>query len=452
MTSRPLPWARELRLEKRGQIAIISLLSALLGLCLVAPKSVIALTAILVSILTLSHAALRLMACLLPIRHFDRLPALTADTDLPAYTVLVPLKDEAHMAQPLMANLAQLRYPSDQIEILIICEAFDLATQDAVRAELRPPFSLVINPAGGPKTKPNALNYALWQARGKLITIYDAEDRPHPDQLLTAAAAFAAKPNWGALQAPLCYYNSRESWLTRQFALEYNALFQVWNPALSRFALPFPLGGTSNHMRRAALGGKGWDPHEGWDPHNVTEDADLSFRIAAKGWQIGYISPPTYEEAVETLGPWMDQRTRWMKGYMQSWLVHMHAPLLPGGWPGVKRQITLQLTLGISLLAGLFHLPILILVSLQMIYGTPHPLALGLLGAGYGWGITIGIVGAIRAKQSHLLRSVIMMPAYWLLLFWPSWRALFELRSRPFHWHKTEHGVTNGALPLEAAE
>ena len=133
---------------------------------------------------------------------------------------------------------------------------------------------------------------AVSNSTTKLIgmTIYDAEDRPHPNQLLAAIAAFEARPDWAAVQAPLEYFNDDDNWLTRQFTLEYAALFHVWVPFLVRLNLPFPLGGTSNHMRRSALEAVG-----GWDSHNVTEDADLSFRLAAHGHNIGYIHPPTQE-------------------------------------------------------------------------------------------------------------------------------------------------------------
>ena len=157
------------------------------------------------------------------------------------------------------------------------------------------------------------MNYALERSNGEFVTIYDAEDRPHPNQLLAAVAAFEARTDWAAVQAPLDYFNDQDNWLTRQFSLEYAALFHVWIPFLVRLNLPFPLGGTSNHIRRSALARVG-----GWDSHNVTEDADLSFRLAAYGYNIGYIYPPTQEEAVSIFQDWRLQRARWIKGYIQT--------------------------------------------------------------------------------------------------------------------------------------
>jgi cellulose synthase/poly-beta-1,6-N-acetylglucosamine synthase-like glycosyltransferase len=377
------------------------------------------------------------------------------DETWPVYTVLVPLKNEAHMLPQIVRNLSGLDYPNSRLQILLITEEDDPATCRAAASHLAPPFESVIVPrglsedpppaAGGPRTKPNALNIAMRRARGEIITIFDAEDAPDPAQLKAAVRAFRAHPHWAALQAPLDYYNAGETWLTSQFALEYAAQFHIWIPLMARLGLPFPLGGTSNHILRGPLEAIG-----GWDSHNVTEDADLSFRLAANRYDIGYITPPTTEEAVAKLKPWIAQRTRWMKGFLQSWLVHMDQPLAPGGMRGLKRQLTLQLTLGTVLLAGLLHTPI---CAGLVVWAGYHFLAEGhfglpdivyiSMGLGYGSGICLGIAGALRTKKPQLLLSVCLMPVYWLLLFVPAWRAVSELSTRPYYWSKTEHGLSN---------
>ncbi len=372
--------------------------------------------------------------------------------DLPHYTVLVPLFHEAQMVDQLMRGLAQLRYPQDKIDIVLITEDVDPFTTQAVAQALRPPFRHVIVPKGTPQTKPRALNYAMQSSHGEFVTIYDAEDRPHPDQLLAAIAAFQARPDWAAVQAPLDYFNHSDNWLTRQFALEYAALFHVWVPFLVRLGLPFPLGGTSNHMRRAPLDAVG-----GWDAHNVTEDADLSFRLAANGHKIGFIHPPTQEEAVSIYQDWKLQRARWLKGYIQTWDVHMARPFAPGGLKGGLRFVTLQLTLGLTLLSVLFYTPVvtgLPITALLLIWvGVPLDISLT-----YGLtfvfsisvGCLIGAVGAQRAGKPELIRSVGSMPFYWMLLFGPLLKACKELRGQRFHWHKTRHGVSRPADHITA--
>ncbi|RKQ69147.1 cellulose synthase/poly-beta-1,6-N-acetylglucosamine synthase-like glycosyltransferase [Litorimonas taeanensis] len=362
----------------------------------------------------------------------------------PKYSVLVPIFHEANMVESLMNNLAALDYPLSQLEIFIICEAVDPDTVEAVKRCLRPPFQLVVVPAGYPQTKPRALNYAMQYSTGEYITIYDAEDQPHPSQLKAALQSFGEHPEWAALQAPLDYYNADASWLSAQFTLEYAALFHVWIPFLSRMGIPLPLGGTSNHMRRGPLEKCG-----GWDIHNVTEDADLSFRLAALGYKIGYILPPTDEEAVTTLKAWHNQRARWMKGYMQTWLAHMHSPWKPRNIFGVMRFLSLQFTIAYVFLSAFIFTPIVcggIIYAIchwHMGWSLPfskiHFLALG---TSLVAGILIGMLGAYRAGKTTHLWKAFLMPLYWLLLFWPTLRALVELKTKPFHWHKTTHGVS----------
>lgn len=403
--------------------------------------------------LSVGFAVLRGLAFLTP--KPKNLGLAEISDDLPNYTVLVPLFHEAQMVEQIVQGLSAIRYPKRRLEILLITEAVDPFTAQAVEKMLThedlESFRHVIVPPGTPQTKPRALNYAMQSAHGEYVTIYDAEDRPHPDQLLAAIKAFKHRPNWAAVQAPLDYFNHDDNWLTRQFSLEYAVLFHVWIPFLVRIGLPFPLGGTSNHMRRTAL-----DEVMCWDPHNVTEDADLSFRLAAHGHQIGFIHPPTQEEAVSSLHAWTYQRARWMKGYIQTWDVHMSEPFAPGGLQGILRFITLQLTLGTTLLSVLFYTPVVIglpLIAIVLFFaGVPIDISLT-----YSLtfvfsicvGCVIGLVGAHRSGKSRLIRSAAFMPIYWVLLFKPVLIAFREMRSRQrFHWHKTKHGVSRPVDPL----
>ena len=367
--------------------------------------------------------------------------------DLPIYTVLVPLFHEEQMIMQLMEGLEALRYPRDKLDIILITEEVDPVTTQAVELALRPPFRQIIVPQGSPQTKPRALNFAMQTSEADFVTIYDAEDRPHPDQLLAAIAAFRMRPDWAAVQAPLDYFNHDDNWLTRQFGLEYAALFHIWVPFLVRLGLPFPLGGTSNHMRRGPL-----DDVGGWDAFNVTEDADLSFRLAANGHEIGYIHPPTQEEAVSILVDWRLQRARWIKGYIQTWDVHMTRPFAPGGVKGALRFLTLQLTLGVTLLSVLFYTPVILGLPLFafVLWWIGVPLDLSLTYSltflfSISIGCLIGAAGAHRAGKPSLFPSALSMPFYWLLLFTPAIKAFGELKDKRFHWHKTRHGVSRPA-------
>ena len=457
--STSIPYAHTVGRGRSGQIFRSVVILICLMLCfgaVLAPNLLLTGLMSAFTCLILIQAALRLAAICFSKNKFEienkdsRFARMNAQ-DWPLYTVLVPLKDEAHMVSGLVKTLSKLDYPAERLQIIFITEEDDPATRAAVTQMLQPPFEHCVVPRRGitgPRTKPNALNIAMTNARGNIVTIYDAEDSPHPAQLKTAVRAFEAHPNWGALQAPLDYFNTEASWLTAQFGLEYAAQFHVWIPLMVRLGLPFPLGGTSNHIRRAALN----DIRHGdmfWDSYNVTEDADLSFRLSAHGWDIGYITPPTQEEAVSRLKPWTHQRTRWMKGFMQSWRVHMDSPFAPGGYRGLRRQVTLQLTLGSVLLAGFLHVPIclglLIWIGFNLMtqggLNLP-PVITATLVIGYGSGIIIGVAGALRAGKTKLLLSLPLMPAYWLCLCVPAYKAANEYVRRPYYWAKTAHGTT----------
>ncbi|MCB1510114.1 MAG: glycosyltransferase, partial [Hyphomicrobiaceae bacterium] len=253
-------------------------------------------------------------------RHRRSLRAKVRDQTLPVYSVLVPLFREAEVLPGLVRALYRLDYPPEKLDILIILEAVDAETL-AVAKSLGLPghFRIVIVPDGAPRTKPKALNFALRFARGAFVTVFDAEDVPEPTQLLDAVDAFrrARGRRLGCVQARLNIYNHRSSWLAAQFTLEYSALFDGMLPALQRLRLPIPLGGTSNHFPRSIL-----DELGGWDPFNVTEDADLGIRLARAGYEIEMLASTTWEEAPATIRDWLPQRTRWLKGWMQTYLVH----------------------------------------------------------------------------------------------------------------------------------
>jgi cellulose synthase/poly-beta-1,6-N-acetylglucosamine synthase-like glycosyltransferase len=269
------------------------------------------------------------------------------DPGLPGYTVLVPLRGEANVITRLVAALSAMRYPAEKLQVLLLLEEYDAETQAAVAATPLPDnFEVVTAPDVGPRTKPKACNYGLARATGELVVIYDAEDRPEPDQLLRAAAGFAEitprDPRVGCLQAQLAFWNPRESWISSYYWAEYVIHFQWVLAGLARLGLIPPLGGTSNHFRREALaavsrangpwefGGAGGRPVTmpgPWDPYNVTEDADLAFRLALAGYRIGMLGSRTYEEAPDTARSAKNQRSRWLQGYAQTGLVHTRHPL-----------------------------------------------------------------------------------------------------------------------------
>lgn len=306
------------RLLSRAQFWVFAILGFVLlfalateGWTALAPLDVVAGTLFLALIL------MRMLALSLVLDHTVNPPPALPSPDparLPVYTVLIPLYDEAHMVPELVRAMNRLDWPRDRLDIKFLIEARDRATARALRRQkLRAPFEVVVVPDAAPRTKPKALAFALPLARGELVTVYDAEDRPDPGQLIEAHAAFAAGgERLACVQAPLLIDNGETNGLAGLFAMEYAILFDALLPFLAALDLPLPLGGTSNHFRRSALEAVG-----GWDPYNVTEDADLGIRLARFGYRARTIRRPTYEEAPLTTRLWLNQRTRWLKGWMR---------------------------------------------------------------------------------------------------------------------------------------
>ncbi|CAN5246072.1 glycosyltransferase [soil metagenome] len=388
----------------------------------------------------------RLMLPLLAPRRRSR--ALQGLSEWPAYTIIVPLRDEAAMAAQILNGLRALDYPADRLDALLVVEADDIATRDALIAARLPPFARVlVAPPGGPTTKPRACNLALREATGELVVVYDAEDEPDPGQLREAAARFAKAPaRLACLQAPLRIH-PREDFIGRQFALEYAALFEVVLPALARMGLPFPLGGTSNHFRRSALDAVG-----GWDAFNVTEDADIGFRLAAEGFTAGVLRSPTFESAPDTLESWLPQRTRWLKGYVQTWSTAMRAPRRGG----LRRFLALQTTLGLSIVTGVLHGPLVLvavaagLVALTDLNASAVFWA-DLVLVGFSWVSAAALMaeGADRAGFARRPRDLIAAVAYWPIQSLAAAFAVHQLFVSPFRWDKTPHRPRITA-PVEA--
>ena len=376
------------------------------------------------------------------------------DDQLPTYTIIAALYREASSVDALLSAIERLDYPPEKLDVLIAVEADDRETRAALEARnSRLPVAVIPVPASGPRTKPKALNVALPFARGSFVVIYDAEDRPDTNQLRRALQAFGAGGDeLACVQARLCIDNTADSWLARLFTAEYAGQFDVFLPGIAALHLPLPLGGSSNHFRTETLRKAG-----GWDAYNVTEDADLGLRLARFGYRSGVISSTTYEEAPARIGPWLRQRTRWFKGWMQTWLVHMREPRRLLGELGLTGFISFQLIVGGNALAALVHPLFMGGLIYSVASGSPmwrgESLAVVILAALYGTSVVIGyltsaFLGWLGLMRRGLLATswvLLLTPLHWLLLSLAAWRALYQLIVAPYAWEKTEHGLAKSS-------
>ncbi|MEM6372779.1 MAG: glycosyltransferase [Pseudomonadota bacterium] len=404
--------------------------------------------AVLTLIMTTTLKALALFA-----RIFHRVPAdvepLTRAPPprLPRISVMVPLFKEERIAEALINRLSRLTYPKALLDVVLVLEAKDGVTRATLERTDLPSWMRVIEvPDDGTlTTKPRALNYALDFCAGDIIGVWDAEDAPEPDQLEKVAARFAqAAPSVVCLQGILDYYNPRQNWLSRCFTIEYASWWRLVLPGVARLGLVLPLGGTTLFFRRHVL-----DTLGGWDAHNVTEDADLGLRLARRGYLTELIPTATFEEANCRAWPWVKQRSRWIKGYLITYFVHMRSPRALLRDLGLVRFLGVQ-AMFLATVSQFAALPLLWSFWLPA-FGLPHPL-LATIGPAIFWplaiffiateviNLVIGMLAVSDRQHRHLIPWVPTLVFYFPLGSLASYKALYELVAKPFYWDKTQHG------------
>ncbi len=388
----------------------------------------------------------------------DEEVAALDERDLPVYTILVPLYKEAAILPRLISGIGSLDYPKTKLDVRLLCEEDDPETPAAIRElNLPPHFRLVVLPDAQPKTKPKACNYGLLQADGKYVVIYDAEDRPDPDQLKKCVIAFSkADPRVTCIQAKLNYFNSDQNLLTRWFTTEYSMWFDLLLPGLDAEGVAIPLGGTSNHFMTDRL-----VDLAAWDPFNVTEDADLGIRLHKAGYKTAVIDSTTLEEANSELNNWINQRSRWIKGYLQTYLVHMRHPFRLIRQIGLKSFFSFQLVIGgtfIFLLNPIFWALTTAFFFTQagfieqlfpsfIFYAAAFQLFIGNFVFMY-----LNVAGSVQRGYFDLAKYALLSPLYWGLMSIAAWKGFLQLFYKPFYWEKTVHGLDTqaGSAPLPA--
>jgi len=383
------------------------------------------------------------------------------DTDnLPIYTILVPLRNEVDMVPSIVDGIFAIDYPLDKLDIKFICDVDDQSTIAALEAygigvpsESLTKYSfttqLVKVPLTGMSSKPRACDYALGFSRGQLTVIFDAEDKPDKDQLKKVYLGFLKSPlDIMCIQARLNFYNSRQNLLTRFFSLEYGFWFDYYLPGLQDTGSPIPLGGTSNHFVTQYLKRSGT-----WDPFNVTEDADLGFRIFRYKMRTSMVNSYTQEEANSRIISWIRQRTRWQKGYLLTFLIHTSRPKELIRDLGIRKSLQAIMIFGGNFFLPLFN-PVLWVIFLvgiipqnSFVQMPQVPLPIYLIGlfnliVGNVTFITIHLIAAFKSKRYDLAVVSLFLPFYWMLLSLATFRAAYQFATNPFYWEKTKHGLS----------
>jgi cellulose synthase/poly-beta-1,6-N-acetylglucosamine synthase-like glycosyltransferase len=376
--------------------------------------------------------------------------AAVPDSDWPSYTIFCPLYKEWQVAPQFVKAMSALEYPQDKLQIMFLLEENDKETIENIRNQAMPKnFEIVVVPHSKPKTKPKAMNYGLKFATGEYLVIYDAEDVPDPLQLKKAVLAFKqSSPNTVCIQGKLNFYNPYQNILTRAFTAEYSLWFDLVLPGLQSINAPIPLGGTSNHFKSAML-----RELEGWDAFNVTEDCDLGLRLAKRGYRTRIVDSTTFEEATSRIGNWHNQRSRWIKGYIQTYFVHMRSPKQFLETGNVKDFAAFQLSVGAKILS-MFINPLMWAITIfyflfRARYGAviesffPNiVLYVGVFSLVFGNFLYLYnyMIGCAKRGYGSIVKYVFIVPVYWLLMSVASWKALYEVVVKPHYWAKTVHG------------
>lgn len=362
--------------------------------------------------------------------------------DWPTYTIFCPLYHETNVIPQFVSSMSGLDYPKNKLQVLIILEEDDEEAIEKVKNFSLPSFfQTIIVPHSNPKTKPKALNFALGFATGKFCVIYDAEDVPEKTQLKKTILAFEkAPPKTVCIQAKLNFYNPHQNLITRVFTAEYSVWFDLILTGLQSINAPIPLGGTSNHFRTKDVRNL-----KGWDSFNVTEDCDLGMRLVKRGFRTAIVNSTTFEEANSKLLNWFKQRTRWIKGYMQTYLVHTrNLKNLP---------LSFQLVVGGKVFSLLINPIMWVITLIYFVFRSsssrliesffPGPvLYMGVICFIFGNFLYLYyyMVGSAKRKQYSLVKYALLTPIYWLGMSLASYKAVLEMIKNPHYWNKTKHG------------
>ncbi len=367
----------------------------------------------------------------------------------PVYSILVPMYKEPETLHQMVNALRDLDYPDNKKDVQFLLEEDDALTLEAINAMSLPDgFRVTVIPRSFPRTKPKACNIGLHLARGEYLVIYDAEDLPEKDQLKKAVMAFEnSAENVVCVQSRLNYYNSGHNVITRWFTAEYSAWFDLQLPGLAALGAVIPLGGTSNHFKTRIL-----RDLMGWDAYNVTEDCDLGVRLGRAGYRTRMLETTTWEEACCDLRFWIRQRTRWQKGYIQTWFVHMRHPFQLLKELGAVNFFHYQMLIGgvtFSVLINPFFWAMALVWFVLRPAGVstlfPGPVfaagALCLFLGNFVF-VYINLLGCCKRKKDNLMWWALLTPVYWLMMSYSGWRALLQFCRAPFVWEKTQHGLS----------
>jgi cellulose synthase/poly-beta-1,6-N-acetylglucosamine synthase-like glycosyltransferase len=378
-------------------------------------------------------------------RHKAQIPA-TYKRPRINFTILLPARHEEAVIQDTIQRVVDLNYPRELVQVLIIIEAGDHGTISKVNEKLAQLYRQgifnveLLTFSDKPINKPHGLNIGLQHSKGNVITIFDAEDEPHPE-ILQVVNTVITREFAPVVQCGVQLMNFRDRWFSALNVLEYFFWFKS-RLHYQASAEIVPLGGNTVFVWRQLLDWLG-----GWDQYCLTEDADVGIRLSAANVPIRVIYEDEYvtkEETPPTVGQFIKQRTRWNQGFLQvlakrDWLK------LPGFYQ--KFMALYILCSPLLQLLTLLYMP----VSLWTIFFLKVPAWLALITSLPFYllviQLLINMAGLREFTRAHklkttpldYLRTGFAFIPYQVMLGWGAlracWRQLLGMNS----WEKTVH-------------
>jgi len=382
----------------------------------------------------------------------------TFETPAHRFTLILPARHEEAVIGDTIGRMVELNYPRALVQVVVVIEAGDHGTIAKVEeklAELRAGGIAnvrLLTFADPPINKPHGLNVALREATGDVVTIFDAEDEPHPD-ILRVVDTVMAHEGAPVVQCGVQLMNYADRWFSALNVLEYFFWFKSRMHYHARVGM-VPLGGNTVFMRRDLLERLG-----GWDQECLTEDADVGIRLSAERIPVRVLYDDehvTKEETPPTVGQFVKQRTRWNQGFLQV--------LGKGDWrrlPSWPQRLLALYTLAFPLLQALtlLYLP----VSLWLMFFAKVPVAVAMVSTLPLYMVTIqfviSLVGLYEFTGVHGLRSSWLSPLWMLFAYLPyqgllgyaALRAVWRQLNRVNTWEKTAHIGAHRKEPTSAS-
>ncbi len=360
-----------------------------------------------------------------------------------SFTIMLPARHEEAVYRETIQKVYDLNYPKELMQILAICREDDpgtIAEAQAKIEELGDPNVQLVVFNDTPINKPHGLNLALQVAHGDIVTIFDAEDEPHPD-ILNIINTTMLDEDVDVVQSGVQLMNHNTKWFCFLNVLEYFFWFKSSMHFFARIGMT-PLGGNTVFVRRELMEQLG-----GWDETCLTEDADLGIRLSLSHARMRIIYDDefvTREETPHTIEQFIKQRTRWNQGFIQI--------LFKGEWLKLEKLSQRLLAFYVLILPEMqAFFALLIPVSLIMFFFVKLPLWLAMMTFlplyCFVLDIFVDVAGLHEFLKAHnrpwkwLEAAYIMLTFffYQLILSFGALRAVFRYVQGATNWEKTAH-------------